>query len=67
MSLTKQQIEAIRPGDRIVFKSWTREHCRKATRVVRKIEPRLTVSYFGWLDFIVKPTEILEHLPKGTH
>lgn len=63
-------LENIKVGDRIVFKSPTREGCRKATRVVTSIPGQMpwpshfTVKSFnGWSDFAVKHGEIVAHHP----
>lgn len=59
-------VYSIKPGDRITFKAQTREHCRKATRVVTGAHRYgvMVKSYNGWSDFVVKANEILEHHPQ---
>ena len=54
----------LKVGDRIKFKSATRDSYRVATRVVRGLDSqgRPLVGYAGWLDFIVHRHEIIEVL-----
>ncbi len=51
-----------RVGDRITFKSATRSHYRRATRLVRRVNPdgSCEVGYHGWANFVVYPHEILD-------
>lgn len=48
-------------GDRLTFKSWTRDHCKEAVRVVTGFDynDRVTVRYFGWGYFVVKDSEVI--------
>ena len=59
--------DKITAGDRIKFRSWTRDHCRDAVRIVtgRDYLNRITVRYFGTGGFIVYDHEIIEHYPQG--
>lgn len=60
--MTYQEIQDLKPGDRIKFKSPTRSHYRKAIRpVTRVMADFVAVSqYHGWPDFVVRPEEIIE-------
>ena len=67
-------VSKINVGDRIVFRSPTRDGCRKANRIVTGFwnqyseHRQPTVRYFGWSNFAVKASEIIEHIPAGgTH
>ena len=71
MNTTELDLSAIRRGDRITFKAWTRDGTRKATRVVTSVNGEhpwldcFTVkSYNGWTDFAVRPHEVIEHHPQ---
>jgi len=68
MNTKELDLSAIRRGDRITFKAWTREGIRKATRVVTSVPgetpwvDHFTVkSYNGWTNFAVRPHEVIEH------
>lgn len=52
-------------GDLLTFKSRTRFHYRKATRVIRgfSVMGYPEVAYSGWRDFIVRPSEIISFQP----
>jgi hypothetical protein len=56
--------KGIKVGDRIKFKSATRDSYRVATRVVRGLDSqgRPLVGYAGWRDFIVHWHEMIEVL-----
>ena len=58
----------IKVGDRITFIAPTLYAGRpKLTRVVRRIDPfhrGVEVGAHGWTDFLVRPSEIIEHHPK---
>lgn len=62
-------ISKIKVGDRITFRSWTREGTRKAARKVNYVSSDpfcsvVGVRYFGCSSFRVFPDEIIEHHPK---
>lgn len=48
-------------GDRLTFKSVTRDSYRKATRFITGFDPigRPLVRYAGWHGFVVLPHEII--------
>jgi hypothetical protein len=57
--------EPFKVGDRIKFRSATRDSFRVATRVIRDIDElgRPLVRYFGWCNFVVRSDEIISVLP----
>lgn len=64
--ITREERLALTPGDRIVFKSPTRDGCRKANRIVTRIDEQCVyvTSYLSWSGFMVKNSEILEVMPQ---
>ncbi|UTS82845.1 hypothetical protein [Phaeobacter piscinae] len=59
-------IQEIKEGDRITFRSPTRDGNRKLTRVVNGFWPNglPTVRAHGWGNFVVRAHEIQEIIPK---
>ena len=55
-------------GDRITFRSPTRDGCRTATRIINGFNHcgLPTVAYFGWPQFVVAPHELIELVPEQT-
>lgn len=62
-------ISKIKRGDQITFTSPTlHSGAPKLTRVVRRIDPLgrgVEVNAHGWDCFLVRPSEIEAHMPKG--
>lgn len=67
--ITREQFEALRPGDDITFRAVTRSGARKVTRkVIERLPARsgsnpyytdiVTVQYHGWRGFVVSLREI---------
>jgi hypothetical protein len=57
--------DSFKVGDRIKFKSATRDSFRVETRVIRDIDElgRPLVRYFGWRNFVVRSHEIISVVP----
>lgn len=61
---TETPAGVVRVGDRIKFRSATRDGCRAAVRKVVGIDEfgRPLVAYHGWSHFVVLHREVLEVL-----
>lgn len=57
----EQGVGQVKIGDRLTFKSATRDSCRKATRPITGFDSfgRPLVNYASWRGFIVMPHEII--------
>jgi hypothetical protein len=61
----KVNILDIEPGDIITFQCVTRWSGKPATRVVRTVShDRVTVKYGGHKEFVVRDSEITDHVPQ---
>lgn len=58
-------IKNIQIGDRVRFKACTRHSNTEAVRLVTGFTPggKVKVSYHGWTGFVLKNSEIIEHIP----
>ena len=62
------EIDQIKVGDRIKFRSPTRSGNKAVWRVVNGHWPDTkwpTVRFDGWNDFVVRPHEIIDHIEAG--